>query len=116
MTRMTKPDHDSQSNTEPVDYDQLVDMFNRALVHTLRKHSVADSFLDFWVPDSDPILGIASMVDSARIAGLSSITLRVRRSTVQAHRVGELEQTLAATCTLSLKTRDDSLILRATNL
>ena len=101
---------------EPVDYEKMVDMFNRALIHTLRKHSVSDSFLDFWVPDADPVLGISSMVDSARIAGLTDIAIRFHRTTVPAERLSELERSLSKCCTPALATEGDSILLRASNM
>lgn len=65
-----------------VDYEGLAETFNQALLHTLRKHSVADTYLDYWVPDADPVLGIAGMVDSARIAGHHSLSVRFKLATV----------------------------------
>jgi hypothetical protein len=105
-----------RGNAEPVDYDNLVDMFHRALIHTLRKHSVADSFLDFWVPDADPVLGIAGMVDSARIAGRTEIAIRFRRTTVAPERLPELERSLSMCCTPTLTTQGDSVLLKASNM
>jgi hypothetical protein len=103
--------------TEPVDYEAMVDMFNRALIHTLRKHSVAGSFLDLWVPDADPVLGVASMVDSARIAGLTEIVIRFRRATVPADRFVELESALANAGRLTIEAGEgDSVLLRASGL
>ena len=82
----------SDSQNDIVDYDALADTFNQALLHTLRKHSVADTFLDYWVPDADPVLGIAGMADSARIAGRCEITIRFRCTTVPEDRRNELEK------------------------
>jgi hypothetical protein len=111
---MTSEHNSDISPVEPVDYEKLVEMFNQALIHTLRKHSVADSFLDFWVPDADPLLGIVSMVDSARIVGLPAIDIRFRETTVPADRLPELERTLARICTPALKTQGGTVLLRAT--
>lgn len=102
-----------KSAAAPVDYDELVDLFNRALIHTLRKHSVADGFLDFWVPDSDPVSGIVGMIDSARIAGLDSVTVRVRRTTVPPERIPELERALIDLCSPRTELTGDAIILRA---
>ncbi len=103
-------------NAEPIDYDNLVDMFHRALIHTLRKHSVSDSFLDFWVPDADPVLGIAGMVDSARIAGLTEIAIRFRSTTIAPERLPELERSLSGCCTPTLTTEGDNVLLKASNM
>lgn len=102
------------SLSEPIDYDKLVDMFNRALISTLRKHSIADSFLDLWVPDANPVVGISSMVDSARIAGLPAITIRFRQTTVSGKALQELKQVLAKVCTVALDIEGETILLHAT--
>jgi hypothetical protein len=101
---------------DPVDYEKLVGMFNAALIHTLRKHSVAGSFLDFWVPDADPVLGIAGMVDSARINGIADIAIRFRKSTVPQERLAELRRALDKVCTLTLDDEGDTVLLRAKDM
>ena len=113
--RPVKVKHDEPA-LEPLDYEKLVEMFNRALIDTLRHHSVADSFLDFWVPDADPVLGVASMVDSARMGGLDTVSIRFRNSTVPAERLQELQQTLAKFCMPNLEMQRDGMLLTATNI
>lgn len=112
---MTKPTSDK---TLPgrLDYDLLVDMFNQALIHTLRKHSVAESFLELWVPDEDPVVGIASMVDSARLASLPRIEIQFQKTTVPAERLPELERTLAVLCKPTFEIGNDRVVLRATGM
>ena len=105
-----------RSLVEPLDYEKLVDMFNRALLHTLRKHSIAGGFLDFWVPDADPVLGIASMVDSARIGGLTTVAIRFQNSTVPIERLPELEQVLAKFCKPTLEKQGDGVLLIAADI
>lgn len=104
------------SPTEPIDYEALVKAFNQALIHTLRKHNVARSFLDLWVPDADPVRGIASMVDSARIAGLSEIAIRFTVATVPAERLPELERSLAKNCRILIERSGEHTLLRATQM
>ncbi len=104
------------SPMDPVDYDALVEAFNQALIHTLRKHNVAQSFLDLWVPDADPVLGIASMVDSARIGGLAEITIRFSTATVPTERLPELERSLAHSCRIALERQGAHTLLRATEM
>jgi hypothetical protein len=99
-----------------VDYDALAAAFNDTLVSTLRQHSAAESFLEFWVPDADPVRGIAGMVDSACIAGLDSIEIAFRQATVPAERLPELRQLLSETCVLALEHRGETVILRASSL
>jgi len=99
---------------EPVDYEALAESFNQALLHTLRKHSIADSFLDFWVPDADPVLGIANMADSARIAGWPAITIRFSRKSVPEDRLAQLEKIVSAFAEVVLEREGECLYLHAT--
>ena len=61
----------SHSSAEPADYDKLVDMFNRALIHTLRKHSVADNILDLWVHSGDGQLRSPSLQVARALSDLT---------------------------------------------
>jgi hypothetical protein len=101
---------------ETIDYEQTVQQFNQALIHTLRNHSVGGSFLDLWVPDADPILGITSMVDSARIFGIPEITIRFRAATVHRGRLQELEQKLTGVGKISLEVQDGAILLRVADM
>jgi hypothetical protein len=102
--------------TEIVDYELLAETFNQALIHTLRKHSIADSFLDYWVPDADPVLGIASMIDSARIAGHPELTVRFRSATVPEARRPDLTKAVGRFAKVALEAQGDSVVLRATGM
>ena len=104
------------SQNEILDYEALADTFNQALLHTLRKHSIADSFRDYWVPDADPVLGIAGMADSARIAGRYEITIRFRCTTVPEDRHQELEKAMGRFSKTALMRQGDSVILHATGM
>ena len=99
-----------------LDYESLAATFNQALLHTLRKHSVADTFLDYWVPDADPLLGIAGMVDSARIAGHPALSVRFKLSSVPEGRLAELEQAVGRFSRVTLERQGDSVVLHATEM
>lgn len=101
---------------EIIDYESLVETFNQALLHTLRKHSVADTFLDYWVPDADPVLGIAGMADSVRIAGHPKIAIRFRIATVPEARLPELKKAFGLFSKVVLEKQGDSVVLRATEM
>lgn len=101
---------------EILDYESLADSFNQALLHTLRQHSVADTFLDYWVPDADPVRGIISMVDSARIAGRTAIAVRFRRTTIPEARLPELEHAIGRFSDVALEPAVDSVVLRVENM
>ncbi len=99
-----------------LDYEGLAATFNQALLHTLRKHSVADTFLDYWVPDADPVLGIAGMVDSARIAGHPALSVRFMLATVAEGRLAELERAVGRFSEVTIERQGDSVVLRATGM
>lgn len=99
-----------------IDYDALVIAFNQALLHTLRKHSIADSFLDYWVPDADPVRGILSMIDSAWIANRSAVTIRFSHQTVSAERLPDLEQSARRSAQVAIDRKPDHFLLHATRL
>ena len=60
-----------------IDFDKISDAFNASLNQTLRGHGTGFAFLDFWVPDADKMLGLAGMIDSARMAGERDISIKV---------------------------------------
>jgi len=101
---------------EILDYESLADSFNQALLHTLRQHSVADTFLDYWVPDADPVRGIISMVDSARIAGRAAIAVRFRRATIPQPRLPELEHAIGRFSDVAFERTADTIVLRVNNM
>lgn len=111
---MTLPSNSDTS--EAIDYDALVVAFNQALLHTLRKHSIADSFLDYWVPDADPVLGILGMIDSARIARRNAVVIRFSRQTVPEARVPELERAAKLGARMTIDRTPDYFLLKATGL
>ncbi len=102
--------------SEPIEYDALVSAFNQALLHTLRKHSIAASFLDFWVPDADPVLGILSMIDSARIAGHTEIAIKLSPTTVGPDAMGSLRNSVARLGHARFEQTADHTILRITGM
>lgn len=99
-----------------IDYEELAETFNQALIHTLRKHSIADTFLDYWVPDANPVIGITGMADSARIAGLSEIAICFRSTTVPEHRLPELETTVGCFARVSFTRDGDKIIMHASGM
>ena len=111
---MTLPSNNEAS--EAIDYDALVLAFNQALLHTLRKHSIADSFLDYWVPDADPVLGILGMIDSARIARRGAVIIRFGHQTVPASRLPELEEAAGRVARVTIERQAAHILLHATGL
>jgi hypothetical protein len=101
---------------DAVDYEKLVDNFNQALIVTLRKHNAGDTFLDFWVPDTDPVLGITGMVDSARISGRTELAVRFKSTTITEERIPELERAVSQFSSVTIQRNGDQLLLHATDL
>lgn len=102
---------------EELDYDQLAGSFSQALIETLRKHSIADGILDFWVPDSDPVASIVGMIDSARLAGLEDVRVRVSMATLPQELWGQLEQAVGEVATeFALSAGNDGVVIAARGL
>jgi len=99
-----------------VDYEAVAARFEDALFEKLRQHSVENAFLEFWVPDADPLKGIVSMVDSARIAGFDRITIRFTNESVPAARVGELRERLGDIGAIEIDAATSGAVLRASDL
>jgi hypothetical protein len=102
------------NNDDLLDYEELSQSFNQALLHTLRKHTIADTILDYWVPEADPLQGVVGMIDSARIAGHAEISVRFRFESVSEERVPELREAIEAFATVTLDAEDGGMIVRAT--
>lgn len=99
-----------------VDYEAVAARFEVALFEKLRQHSVENAFLEFWVPDADPLKGIVSMVDSARMAGFDRITIRFTPQSIPAGRVGELRERLSDIGAVEIDAANGTGVLRATKL
>lgn len=82
----------SNAEDSVIDYDALTAQFEDALLDKLRGHGVAQEFLVFWVPDSDPVRGIVSMAESARLAGRQNLDIRVSNALLPAARLPELRE------------------------
>ena len=93
-------------------YDELVENFNQALLVKLRKHGVEEAFLDFWVPDENPLIGILGMIDSAHIAQLREIEVKVKESTLDADGWIELNGRLSIDYQGEIKVFDGYRILK----
>jgi hypothetical protein len=81
--------------TDILDYDALVREFEDGLVNNLRRHGVGDDFLEMWVPDPDPVLGVLNMAEAAESYGLTGVSIRVSKEMVPDSRRAELEGALA---------------------
>ena len=66
-----------------IDYDRAAADYEASLVTKLRGHG-AGSFLENWVPDPDPALGIVNMIEAAWTDGRDQLELAVGRKTLDA--------------------------------
>lgn len=79
---------DSKENTPGattvpvIDYDRLSQSFEESLVTKLRGNTPEEEFLALWVPDSDPVEGILSMIDAVFESGRQGVAIRVSRETL----------------------------------
>ncbi len=64
-----------------IDYDGTAAEYEASLVTKLRGHG-AGSFLELWVPDPDPALGIFNMIEAAWTDGRDVFDLTVSRATL----------------------------------
>lgn len=86
------------SRSEAIDYDKAAADYEASLVTKLRGHG-AGSFLENWVPDPDPVLGILNMIEAAWTDGRDELELRVSRKTLDAaglERLSRLSEAFAA--------------------
>ena len=78
-----------------IDYDRTAADYEASLVTKLRGHGVG-SFLENWVPDPDPVLGIFNMIEAAWTDGREQLELVVARKTLDAAGLERLKALAAA--------------------
>jgi len=74
-----------------IDYDKTAAEYEASLVTKLRGHG-AGSFLEHWVPDPDPVLGIFNMIEAAWTAGRDEFDLTVSRATLSGDALRKLRE------------------------
>ena len=83
-----------------LNYEELVQQFENALLTQLRGHNNDSGFLEMWVPDPDPVKSMLNMVESAELAGLGEFSLRIAQSTINEAALGSLASELDGLATL----------------
>ena len=78
-----------------IDYDRAAADYEASLVTKLRGHG-AGNFLENWVPDPDPVLGIVNMIEAAWTDGRDEVELLVARRTLDASGLERLKGLAAA--------------------
>lgn len=84
-----------------IDYDRAAADYEASLITKLRGHG-AGSFLENWVPDPDPALGIFNMIEAAWTGGQERIELKVSRATLDAGALERLKQMAGAVADLEV--------------
>ena len=98
-----------------IDYDQLSRSFEQSLVTKLRGNTPEEEFLALWVPDSDPVEGILSMIDAVFESGRAGVAIRVSRETLGrrldavTRRAGDVGQVTVVDCGAHVELRVDRL-------
>jgi hypothetical protein len=77
-----------------IDYDRAAADYEASLVTKLRGHG-AGNFLENWVPDPDPALGIFNMIEAAWTGGRDRLEILVSRSTLDASALERLKKSAA---------------------
>src|SRR5262245_32865970 len=85
-----------------IDYDKTAAEYEASLVTKLRGHGAGD-FLEHWVPDPDPALGIFNMIEAAWTAGREELELSVARVTLKAEAVEKLRALAASIAQLRVE-------------
>ena len=76
--------------TAALNYEDLVQAFEEALVTKLRGHGAEADYLEMWVPDEDPVKSLLNMVEAAEAYGRDEIAIEVSSETLSDAQVNEL--------------------------
>lgn len=81
--------------TTALNYEELVEDFNRKLLTQLRGHSSDAEYLETWVPEEDPVKSILNMVESAQAYGRNEVRLSVSKTTMNSQQRQDLLKLVA---------------------
>jgi NifU-like protein involved in Fe-S cluster formation len=100
---------------EPLDYEALVEEYNKNLFLVLRGHRSAE-YLDTWVPDENPFKGVLNMIEAAELTGTAEIAIRLGAATLKTLDLAALEAAAALIGTVSVERGAGEAILRVTDI
>jgi hypothetical protein len=100
---------------EPLDYEALVEEYNKNLFLVLRGYRSAE-YLDTWVPDENPFKGVLNMIEAAELTGTAEIAIQLGAATLKTLDLPALEAAAARIGSVSLERRGDGAVLRVTNI
>ena len=67
---------------ERLQYEDLVEEFNRSLLTQLRGHRAGAEYLETWVPEDDPVKSILNIVESAQAFGRNALCVNFAKTTM----------------------------------
>ncbi len=98
-----------------IDYDRTAADYEASLVTKLRGHG-AGSFLENWVPDPDPVLGIFNMIEAAWTGEQSALALSVSRTTLDAGALERLKELSKAVARIDVRQSGEAYRLDITRI
>ncbi len=72
------------------EYENLVKLFENALLTELRGHGASGEFLRSWVPDPDPAKSLINMADAAALENVPAFEVEIAEESLPAGAVSEL--------------------------
>ena len=75
-----------------LEFDELIDSFEKNLAVNLRGFSLKESFLDGWVPEADNNGSIVGLVEAAQLNGKQRLTLKISPKTRPTIDISYLEE------------------------
>jgi len=97
------------------EYENLVNLFENALLTELRGHGSSGEFLRSWVPDSDPAKSLINMADAAELENVANFEVTIAENALSASDVRELTEALKGSFAVNTSKNDDRLVLTFTN-
>ncbi len=95
-----------------LNYEDLVEAFEAALVTKLRGHGAEAEYLEMWVPDDNPVKSILNMVEAAETFGRDEIAIQVADSTLDAAQRKELGGYLAEIGEAQMLPAEDGVLIK----
>ncbi len=95
-----------------IDFDRLVEAYSASLVETLRGHGATGNFLEHWVPDTDPVLGLVNLVEAAQTEGVDAIDVTVSRHSLPSSALPQLRAAFADFASIEIEPWGAGLRLR----
>jgi hypothetical protein len=111
-----KPAEPKGPALEVLHYEKLVADFENKLVTQLRSFGADQDYLEMWVPDHDPVLGILNMAEAAQAFGKDAIAVRVNATTLPETQMARLLAMLDEIGTVECKPEADASVLIVTGI